>query len=112
MTTKRQNRLLKIADSLPEDQQAALLEFAEFLHSRYGVVPETVEPLSIPRPAEENVINAIKRLTATYPMLDKDKLLNETSALMMQHLLQGQAASRVIDELESLFQRNYELLTK
>jgi len=112
MNNKRQNRLLEIADALPEDQQAVLLEFAEFLHSRYGVVPETAEPLSIPRPAEENVINAIKRLTATYPMLDKDKLLNETSALMMQHLLQGQDASKVIDELEVLFRRHYELLTK
>jgi len=31
---------------------------------------------------------------------------------MMQHLLQGQDASRVIDELEVLFRRHYELLTK
>ena len=41
-------------------------------------------------------------------MLDKSLLLNETSALMTQHVMQGKDAVEVIDELELLFRRVYE----
>jgi len=51
---------------------------------------------------------AIQRLTATYPMLDTAKLLNESSELMSSHILQGREAVGVIDDLESLFGRYYE----
>lgn len=41
-------------------------------------------------------------------MLDRSKLLNETSALMAQHVMQGRSAVEVIDELEVVFQTHYE----
>ena len=69
------------------------------------------EPLAIARPEEENVVVAIKRLRATYPMLEPAKLLNETCDLMNQHIMQGRNAVEVIiDELEMLFRRHYEQL--
>jgi hypothetical protein len=43
-------------------------------------------------------------------MLDKAKMLNETSALMAQHIMQGRDAEEVIDELEQVFATHYERL--
>ena len=56
------------------------------------------------------MIGAIKRLNASYPMLESRRLLDETSLLMSQHVLQGRDVNQVIDELEQLFRRHYELL--
>lgn len=51
---------------------------------------------------------AIKRLTQTYPMLDRRKLLADTSKYVAQHALEGRSAVEVIDELEVVFSRHYE----
>jgi len=118
---KIEKRLIEIAQRLPAAQAAALLEFAEFLLLRHGMTGlETVQsatpaeipaPLDIPRPTEESVVRAVKRLRATYPMLDARKLLNETSSLMTQHVMQGRDKIEVIEELEILFRTHYEKLT-
>ena len=120
MAEKIEQRLSEILQRLPAAQAEALLEFAEFLFSRQGVAGreegETVRaveipnPIDIPRPAEESVVRAVKRLRATYPMLDARKLLNQTSELMTQHLVQGREAVEVIEELEILFRSHYEKL--
>lgn len=102
-------RLLQIFKALPEAERETLLSFAEFLASR--VEPRN-EPVSEPVPIEpregETVVGAIKRLSATYPMLDKSKMLNETSTLMTQYSIQGRDAGEVIQELEVVFRRHYE----
>ena len=41
-------------------------------------------------------------------MLDKAKMLHESSTLMTQHVMQGRAAADVIDDLEAVFRRYYE----
>ena len=61
-------------------------------------------------PTEESVIAAVKRLSATYPMLNKDSMLHETSALVAQHLIHGRHATEVIDELEMIFLQRYQSL--
>ena len=104
-------KLLRLFRDLSPARQSALLEYAEFLagqDSRDGlnVVPQ--EPVDIPRPEQESVVKAIQRLMATYPMLDRNKLLHETSAQMTRHLMQGIPATEVIDELESIFRRQFE----
>jgi len=116
-----EKRLTEIAQRLPASQAAALLEFAEFLLIRHGMTgaesmpiataAEIPAPLDIPRPAEESVVKAVKRLRATYPMLDARKLLNETSSLMTQHVMQGRDKVEVIEEMEILFRTHYEKLT-
>jgi len=120
--SEREEKLLQMFRRLPLAEQAHLLAFAEFLHSRSGMrmpveasmpAPEPVsipEPVAIPRPEEESVVKAVKRLAQTYPMLDKSKMLNDTSSLVMQHVIQGRDANEVIDELEIVFQRHYERL--
>lgn len=110
-----QQRLLRLHRRLTPDDRAALLSFAEYLAHRAEAqrpseteTPQEVEPEAIERPAEETVIAAIRRLTATYPMVDRDALLHETADLMSSHVLQGRAAVEVIDELEVVFRRHYE----
>ncbi len=104
-----ENRLTEIFAQLPEVERKSLLDFAEFLASRSTPVePQSLELKPIPRPADESVVAALKRLRETYHMLDHSKMLNEASALMAQHLMQGRPAEEVIDELEDLFQRDFD----
>lgn len=100
-------RLKQIFSELPEDNQKSLVDFGEFLLSRVDRNPPPLEINLIPRPENENVIAAIKRLTQSYPMLERGQLFNETSHLMTQHIMQGRAASEVIDELEKIFVQHY-----
>lgn len=106
---RQEKQLLNHFRKLSAEDSKTLLSFAEFLASR-SVPARSEESLTvnkIERPAEESVIAAIKRLSASYPMLDKDKMLTETSALMAQHIVQGRAANEVVDELEQVFERHY-----
>ncbi len=106
-------RLVELYAQLPEADRKSLLDFAEFLASRCEPAePVSLEPLTIPRPAEESVVAAMKRLRETYPMLDHSKLLHEASGLMAQHLMQGRPAPEVIDDLEQMFLRQLEKLLK
>jgi hypothetical protein len=101
--------LTDIFEYLPEQDRKTLCEFAEFLKSRAPEPePEIHEPLEIPRPEEESVVAAIRRLKQTYPMLPQKALLNETSNHMMAHMMQGKPAMDVIDELEQLFAEKFE----
>jgi len=112
----RHKKLLKAFDALSETNQASVEAFAEFLAQRNldvdtsatesEVVP--TEPLDIPRPAKESVVAAIRRLSETYPMLNKDDLLHQSSALMTAHIMQAKPASGVIDELQALFVKAYD----
>lgn len=111
-------KLLKHYHLLSSADQETLLRFAEFLVADNANAEEQSEsskessslqlPEPIERPAEESVIKAIKRLSATYPMVDKSAMLNETSDLMTKHLIQGQAAAEIIDQLEEQFKKAYQ----
>lgn len=104
----KDKELLTLFNALNAEQQTLLLEFMRFLGAQ-GVSLATCEPLVIPRPEEETVIKAIKRLRASYPMLDASKLLHETSNLMTQHAVQGKDAKETIDELEVVFKTHFAL---
>ncbi len=111
--TAAKKKLLARFECLSETQRETLLSFAEFLATRTPQDPTEAtpppEPRYTPRPEQESVIAAIKRLNATYFMLeDRAGLLNETSLLMTQHVMQGRDIREVIDELETLFARFYE----
>jgi len=107
-------KLVKMFSGLSSGDRETVIAFVEFLQRRSadgaseaGGDSTPNEPLDIPRPATESVVKAIKRLTATYPMVDKSQMLNETSALMTQHLVQGRSAAAVIDDLQTLFRRHF-----
>jgi hypothetical protein len=43
-------------------------------------------------------------------MVDRAKMLNETSTLMTQHIMHGRDAVEVINELEIMFRTRYETI--
>lgn len=105
---KSKKKLLEYYQVLPDDAAKQLLDFAEFLASRYQtVINEISLPENIERPEKESVVAAVRRLSATYPMVNKDTLLDKTASLVTQHMIQGRDAVTVIDELESIFRENY-----
>lgn len=105
-----EKRLRELFRQLNERDRETLLRFADFLvvsGTDDDPMTEFPEPEVIERPEQESVVKAIKRLTATYPMINKDKLLHQTSDLMAAHLINGRAADDVIDELEDIFSGHY-----
>jgi hypothetical protein len=108
---KNEKTLLKYYQQLPSDQQSALSDYAEWLVSRHGQIEEVIvatEPLDIPRPSEESVVKAIRRLSDTYPMLDTSEMLTKTSSFMTRHVMEGLDSAGVIDEMEDYFRECYE----
>ena len=112
--------MLKLFNRLNSEKQKQLLDFAEFLNQKQTDVDESAdkssvnstghpdEPVLIPRPEEETVVAAIKRLSKTYAMLNKDDMLHKTSDLMSEHILKGRSAPEVIDDLELMFTEYYQ----
>ncbi|MFA9459853.1 Crp/Fnr family transcriptional regulator [Thiohalorhabdus methylotrophus] len=117
--TENEKRLLAALEQLPEEQQEQLVDYAEFLVARSGgatagsgeaapSLPEAPEPpQDVEKDPEEGPVQAIKRLRHTYPMLERSKLLDETTSVMAKRYLQDKPEGEVIEELEALFERHY-----
>ena len=107
--SKRRQALLAAFDRLDAAQQDALMDFAAVLAARDdGSATAVTRSGPEPRPAEESVVAAIKRLTRVYPAAGRRRLMGPVSTLMAQHALQERRAAEVIDELEVLFARHCE----
>jgi len=104
-------KMLELFGQLAPGQQEKLIAFAEFLAARKPNADRDGNGASavIPRPAHETVATAIRRLVRSYPMLDRRQLMTGASQLMAQHALEGRSAHKVIDDLERVFARHYEL---
>lgn len=104
-------KLRFLAGQLDATRRQHLLSYAEFLLYQQhleGQAATIQTPEDIPRPANESVVSAMKRLAKTYSMLNNDNLLHEAAGLMSEHVMQGRDAATVIDDLEILFQRHYD----
>jgi len=129
--TEQEQSLLDIYRQLSEHDAHSLVRFAEFLAgyevtaanivdheasalsttTETATVPTTdaiPQPEAIARPEQEKVVDALKRLSATYPMLDKKMLLDKASELVTQHVMFGKPAKIVIDEIEEMFSKAYD----
>ena len=113
--SSEQRHLLESFDKLDQAGRQSLMDYADFLVSRaakpaaaQAEASAPAEPKPIARPASESVVKAIKRLSATYYMLEREQVLDETSSLMMSHVVQGRDAVSVIDDLEKLFEQHYQ----
>ena len=111
---KQERKLVKFFKSLDSTNKETLIAFAEFLQSRSTAndniekrLEAPIEPVVISRPETESVVAAIKRLTATYPMVNKEDILHPISNLMTSHIMQGKKAKDVIDKLEHLFEDEF-----
>jgi hypothetical protein len=114
----QEQRLLAYLRKLSEQDAHALLRFAAFLAGEQDVGTNeaspkqddesvSLEPNFIERPEKEKVVDALKRLSATYPMLEKKKLLDKSSTLVAQHIMFGKPAKETIDEIEKVFADAY-----
>ncbi|MET0066384.1 MAG: hypothetical protein ABW076_08575 [Candidatus Thiodiazotropha sp.] len=112
--SSEQKRLLECFNRLSPQDRDTLQAFADFLAARESTDDDAtgetgpLKPKPIDRPRDESVVKAIKRLSERYFMLQREKLLDETSSLMMTHIMQGRPAPEVIDDLEALFERHYQ----
>ena len=98
-----------IYQSLSPESKHSLLDYAEYLSQRDG--PGVVEKQlkqEMPRPQDESVVAALKRLNQTYPMIERKLIFHEASSLMTEHIMQGREAIAVIDDLETLFDQHYQ----
>lgn len=104
---KSEKKLIRLYEELTPIERQMLISYAAFL-VEHTTKNKTIEvPIDIIRPSEESIVAAIKRLSASYSMLDKSKLLSDVSEKVTQHIVFGREASEVIDELEVFFQQNY-----
>jgi len=115
--TEIEQRLLGLWRRLGPADQASVLAFAEFLGSRTpavavepGAPQEIPDPEPIRRPPQESVVAGLKRLSRTYPMLDKSEMLSATSDIVATHIMKGTEPAAVIDRLEAVFLEHYQRL--
>jgi len=67
-------------------------------------------PELLPRPVDEGIPKAIKRLSLSNTMFQDAELLHRCSALMSRHIVKVRAVPNIIDGLELLFRnlnKNY-----
>lgn len=111
MDTEKQ--LVNHFKKLNEENQKTLMAFAKFLSAEQKETvlvdaPTSPEPKKdLPIPEGERVVAAMKRLSATYSMINKTDLLDKSSQLMSEHMLYGKPGEEVIETLELLFEEHY-----
>ena len=110
---KSSQDLIDLYQALDDSRKKSLSDFADFLYAQAEPVSKEVEaPDHIPRPEQETVVGAIKRLKATYHMIGSMSVFSEASALMTDHMVKGRDVVEVIDEMEVLFEDAYKQLVQ
>ena len=108
---KSSEQLVSLFESLDDASKQSLSDFADFLLAKNGPVIKEVPALqSIERPEKESVVGAVKRLKATYHMVESMTVFSAASALMTDHMVKGRDLVEVIDEMEELFEGAYKKL--
>ena len=112
MATDNKSKLLAIFETLNEEKQTSLIDYAEFLQSKGDLVSVEVQaPLSIERPSDETVVGAINRLKQTYPMIESMSVFSAASSLMTEHMINGRDVIEVVDEMQVIFEEAYQVMT-
>ena len=108
---KSSQDLIDLYQAMDDSRKKSLSDFADFLYAQAEPVSTEVQaPDDIPRPEQETVVGAIKRLKATYHMIGSMSIFSEASALMTDHMVKGRDVVEVIDEMEVLFEDAYKKL--
>lgn len=95
----QEGRLLELFRRLDGRGRESLLDFAEFLAARLPAP----RPGPVERPAQESVVQAIRRLNRSHPSLKRHRLMPRVEQLLASHMVDGRPGAEVIDELEALF---------
>ncbi len=97
----RRARLLQMLDRLDAEGLRTLADLAEFLAAR-AENRFDAEIVTL-RPQSESVVQAVKRLNRSFPMLSRAQLMGPVGDLVSQHMVDGRDAEAVIDALEALY---------
>ena len=112
--SKEERQLCKYYKNINKANRQTLLLFAEFLSSKEAVDEVIEKPAVLQEPLltaaieGESVVKGIKRLKASYFMIDDPDLLHEISALMTEHVMQGVSAQEIMPKIEMVFKKFYE----
>lgn len=108
---KSSKALIDLYESLDDERKLSLCDFAEFIYAKAGpVVKEIPAPDDAPRPEQETVVGAVKRLKTKYHMVESMTVFSAASSLMTDHMVKGRNLVEVIDEMEALFEDAYKKL--
>ena len=110
---KSSQDLIDLYQAMDDSRKKSLSDFADFLYAQAEpIAKEILPPDDVPRPEQETVVGAIKRLKVTYHMIESMAVFSEASALMTDHMVKGRDVVEVIDEMEVLFEEAYKKLVQ
>ena len=108
---KSSKQLIELYEAMDDERKLSLCDFADFLYAKAGpVVKEIPPPEEVPRPEQETVVGAVKRLKTKYHMVESMTVFSAASSLMTDHMVKGRDVAEVIDEMEVLFEEAYKNL--
>jgi hypothetical protein len=108
---KSSKELIDLYEAMDNERKLSLCDFADFLYAKAGpVVKEIPPPEDVPRPEQETVVGAVKRLKTKYHMVESMTVFSAASSLMTDHMVKGRDVVEVIDEMEVLFEEAYKNL--
>ena len=108
---KSSKELIDLYEAMDDERKLSLCDFADFLYAKAGpVVKEIPPPEEVPRPEQETVVGAVKRLKTKYHMVESMTVFSAASSLMTDHMVKGRDVAEVIDEMEVLFEEAYKNL--
>ncbi len=108
---KSSDALIDLYEAMDDERKQSLCDFADFLYAKAEPVSKEVpEPEDVPRPQQETVVGAVKRLKVKYHMIESMSVFSAASALMTDHMVKGRDVIEVIDEMEILFGDAYDKL--
>ena len=110
---KSSQALVELYESMDDERKRSLCDFADYLYAKADPISKEVPaPSEILRPESETVVGAVKRLKATYHMVESMSVFSAASALMTDHMVKGRDVVEVIDEMEILFEDSYKELVE
>jgi len=108
---KSSDALVELYEAMDDERKRSLCDFADFLYARAEPISKEIPaPEDVPRPAQETVVGAVKRLKTRYHMVESMAVFSAASALMTDHMVKGRDVVEVIDEMELLFEEAYQKL--
>ncbi len=108
---KSNDALVELYEAMDDERKRSLCDFADFLYARAEPISKEIPaPEEVPRPSQETVVGAVKRLKTKYHMVESMTVFSAASALMTDHMVKGRDVAEVIDEMELLFEDAYQEL--
>ena len=108
---KSSQDLIDLYEAMDDNRKKSLSDFADFLYAQAEPITKEIQaPDDVPRPEQETVVGAIKRLKTTYFMIESMSVFSDASSLMTEHMVKGRDVVEVIDEMEALFEDAYKKL--